>query len=159
SFIHECAHGDLVVEASINAGDGNSAALAASLNALPQDGRAIVLKAQRQFRAIHQEHQIVAVGFHANSVHAGIRPDLPGHVCQGLHEVVNVFVVDDFCASSASQGEAILEAVDRNDAFGTKHEATADGELAHGSAAPDRDGVAGFDVAIDRTHVAGGKDV
>ena len=51
------------------------------------------------------------------------------------------------------------KAVDRDDALGAEQVGALDRELADRAAAPDRDGVAGLDVAVLRRHVAGGEDV
>ncbi len=55
--------------------------------------------------------------------------------------------------------EALGEAVDSDDLLGAEHVGAGDGEETDRAAAPDRDGVAGPDVAVFGGLVAGGEDV
>jgi hypothetical protein len=72
---------------------------------------------------------------------------------------VRLLVVDRLGAPLGGHVEALLEAVDGDDAPRPEQEGALDGEQPDGAAAPDGDGVARLDVAVLGGHVAGREDV
>src|SRR5438270_13114581 len=97
--------------------------------------------------------------FHAYSVHAGVRTNVACHVFKELHHVIRFLVIDDFRSSLLSQLQAVVEAVNSDHAFSSQKKSATDGELAHGTAAPDGHGVARPDIAVFGAHVPGRKDI
>ena len=60
---------------------------------------------------------------------------------------------------AAREREPFRNGVDRDHTLGTEQKRALDGELADGTAAPDRDRLAAFEIAEIGGHVAGRKDV
>src|SRR5690348_9937450 len=101
----------------------------------------------------------MAGGFHADSVHAGIGAAIAGHILKGVDDAFDAFSIDRLRTGGFRHLQAFGNFVDGDYAACTEHESAADCELPHGPAAPDRDGVARFYVAVDCGHITGGKDV
>src|SRR5579859_3907118 len=159
AFIHESAHGNGVGEAGIYPRNGNRPTFAARLNALAKHNRAVSLKLERLLHPVERIHRIVAVRFHADRIHAGVRSDVGSHVFQSLHNIVNFLVVNGFRAALLRHLQTIGEPVDGDYALRPQHERASNCELTNRAAAPDRHGVSALNVAVHRSEISSGENV
>ena len=97
-------------------------------------------------------------GLGADAVDAGVGAAAVGQFLQALIDALG-HEIDRDRPGLPRHGEALGHGVDGDHPLGPQQEGAADGELRHRAAAPDGDGVAGFDLAELGTHVAGGEDV
>ena len=149
-------NGDLVEKPPYTPATETVPSVAARQNRLPQRDRAVGLEHQRLLGAVvcvmHR-----AVRFHAHRIDAGVRTAAAGDLRERL-ENVGLLVVDGLRAARFPRhAQALGETIDRHHTLRAQQERALDGELSHGPASPDRDGVSRLDVAGFGGHVAGGK--
>ena len=159
SFVHISAHRHFVDESAVNTRDGNRTSLAACHDGLAQDSRAIRLHLEHLFCFVDGPHWTAVMCFHAHGIHAGVWADVAGHVLKKLNDIINFFIVDDFRSSFFGQFQAVIKTVNGDHAFSAEKKCAANRELSDRAAAPDRNCIAGLDIAVFRSHVTGRKDV
>jgi hypothetical protein len=99
------------------------------------------------------------MGFHADGVDAGVGATPAGHLVQRVEDV-GILVMDSLRAAVLPcHAKPLRKSIDPNDAFGPEHVRALDRELPERPAPPDRDHVAGMDVAVLGRHVPGREDV
>ena len=98
------AHGDLVDEAAVDAGDGDGATFFAGENGLAQSGRAVEGEAERLLYLVVRGEGTVTGGLHADGIHAGIGALVAGHVPQSILNAVDFVEVEDFGAAGFERG-------------------------------------------------------
>ena len=154
-LVHEGAHRDLVVEARVHTRNRNRSALATSLNRLAKRNRTIGFNSSHLLRAVNHVHQAAVMRLHADRINAPVGSDVAGHVLQRLHHVIHFFVVNDFGATFFRHAQAVIETVDRNHALRSEHEGRPNRKLGDRTASPNGDGVAGFNIGVHGSKVAG----
>ena len=97
--------------------------------------------------------------FHADRVDAGVGAAPARHLFQRRADI-DLLVVDHLRAAELLRHlQALREAVDRDDALRAQHIGALDGEQPDRAASPDRDRVAGLNVAVLRRLIAGREDI
>ncbi len=159
-FVHHRAERQLVNHPNIHARDRDGAAFATIEDRLPQSVRAIGRQHQCCLHFIkHRVHAARLVRLAANRVDTAIRTAALRHRGQLLRDILFVEVDRLRSASRRRHREPLGHAVYCDHAAGAEHPAALDTHLRDGAASPHRDGIAGLDIRIFRSHPSGGEDV
>ena len=94
----------------------------------------------------------------ADRVDAAIGAALAGPLHQLVIDI-GFREIDGLRPAGFRHGQSLWHFINRDDAPGSQQQRGADRELSDRTAAPDRNGVARFDLRIDGRHVAGREDV